>query len=187
MRHIGTLLHTCLVDALRLGHPKVNPMADHRVILPKLPKREPPVLDTGRIVRMFNRARGTRMFAFVVLASASGCRRGELLALEWTDINFDAGLMMVSKSLEQTKQGLRIKSTKSENRAESASPMTAWMSCANTVLSRTGTGPYTGKATRITIWSSANRTAPTTAQTEWAPAWRNCCARRDYMACRCTA
>jgi integrase len=187
VRHIGTLLHTCLVDALRLGHPKVNPMADHRVILPKLPKREPPVLDTGRIVRMFNRARGTRMFAFVVLASASGCRRGELLALEWTDINFDAGLMMVSKSLEQTKQGLRIKSTKSENRAESASPMTAWMSCANTVLSRTGTGPYTGKATRITIWSSANRTAPTTAQTEWAPAWRNCCARRDYMACRCTA
>ena len=48
----------------------------------------------------------------------SGCRRGELLALEWKDINFDAGLMMASKSLEQTKQGLRIKSAKSEEPRE---------------------------------------------------------------------
>jgi integrase len=118
VRHIGTLLHTCLADAVRLGHLSVNPMADHRVILPKLPKRKPPVIDVEKLALMFNRARGTRQFAFVVLASASGCRRGELLALEWADINFDAGLMMVSKSLEQTKAGLRIKSTKSEEPRE---------------------------------------------------------------------
>jgi integrase len=122
VRHIGTLLHTCLADAVRLGHLAVNPMADHRVILPKLAKRKPPVLDTGKIVLMFNRARGTRMFAFVALASASGCRRGELLALEWADINFDAGLMMISKSLEQTKAGLRVKSTKSEEPREIGLP-----------------------------------------------------------------
>jgi integrase len=118
VRHVGTLLHTCLSDGVRLGHLAVNPMADARVILPKLPKRKPPVLDSDKIVLMFNRARGTRMFAFVVLASASGCRRGELLALTWADINLDAGLMMISKSLEQTKQGLRVKSTKSEEPRE---------------------------------------------------------------------
>jgi hypothetical protein len=49
VRHIGTLLHTCLGDAVRLGHLAVNPMADHRVILPKLPKRKPPVLDTEKL------------------------------------------------------------------------------------------------------------------------------------------
>lgn len=122
VRHVGTLLHTCLSDAVRLGHLAVNPMADARVILPKLAKRKPPVLDTAKIALMFNRARGTRMFAFVVLASASGCRRGELLSLEWDDINFDAGLMMVSKSLEQTKAGLRVKSTKSEEPREIGVP-----------------------------------------------------------------
>jgi integrase len=93
-------------------------MADHRVILPKLRKREPPVIDTEKLVLMFNRARGTRQFAFVVLGSASGCRRGELRALTWADVNLETGLMMISKSPEQTKAGLRIKSTKSEKPRE---------------------------------------------------------------------
>jgi hypothetical protein len=72
VRHIGTLLHTCLADAVRLGHLTVNPMADHRVILPKLPKRKPPVIDVEKLALMFERARGTRQYAFVVLDSATG-------------------------------------------------------------------------------------------------------------------
>ena len=74
---------------------------------------------------MFNRARGTRMFAFVVLASASGCRRGELLALEWTDM-FDAGLLMwFLNPWSKPSRACASKSAKSENpRRKSASPMT---------------------------------------------------------------
>jgi integrase len=106
VRHVGTLLHTCLSDGVRLGHLAVNPMADARVVLPKLPKRNPPVLDTGKIVLMYNRARGTRMFAFVVLASASGCRRSELLALTWADINLDAGLMIGKQIPRADQSGL---------------------------------------------------------------------------------
>src|SRR5215472_10583389 len=56
----------------------------------------------------------TRLYPFVVLASATGCHRGELLALQWSDLEFDTGLLTVSKSLEQTRAGLRVKSTKSE-------------------------------------------------------------------------
>jgi integrase len=120
VRHVGTLVHTCLADAVRLGHIAENPMADHRVILPKLPKRKPPVLDTEKLALMFNRARDTRQFAFVVVAAATGCRGGE--PLTWDDINFDTGLMQISKSLEQTRAGLRIKSTKSEEPRETAIP-----------------------------------------------------------------
>jgi len=43
---------------------------------------------------------------------ATGCRRGELLALTWTDVDFDHGVVDVSKSLEQTREGLCIKTTK---------------------------------------------------------------------------
>jgi integrase len=50
----------------------------------------------------------------VVLAAATGCRRGELLALEWSDLNEATSEIYVSKSPEQTKAGLRIKTTKSE-------------------------------------------------------------------------
>jgi len=64
---------------------------------------------------LFVRARDTRLYPFVVLAAATGCRRGELLALQWTDVDLHTGLLTVSKSLEQTKAaGLRVKSTKSE-------------------------------------------------------------------------
>ena len=49
-----------------------------------------------------------------MLAATTGCRRGELLALTWADIDFASRLMRISKSLEQTKEGLRVKPTKNE-------------------------------------------------------------------------
>ena len=82
--------------------------------MPKLSKRRPPVLDKDKLRVLFERARATRLYPLLVLASATGCRRGELLALEWSDLNESNGEVSVSKSLEQTKAGLRIKSTKSE-------------------------------------------------------------------------
>jgi integrase len=115
VRHIGTLLHTSLAEADRLGILKIpHPMANKRVVLPKLPKRRPPVLDKEKLRVLFDRARGTRLYPLVVLASATGCRRGELLALEWSDLDEATSEINISKSLEQTKAGLRIKSTKSE-------------------------------------------------------------------------
>ena len=115
VRHIGTLLYTALAEADRLGILKIpHPMANKRVVLPKLPKRRPPVLDKEKLRVLFDRARGTRLYPLVVLASATGCRRGELLALEWSDLDESTSEINVSKSLEQTKAGLRIKSTKSE-------------------------------------------------------------------------
>jgi integrase len=115
VRHIGTLLYTVLSDADRLGVLKIpHPMANRRVLLPKLPKRKPAVLDQTKLQMLFDRARDTRLFPFIVLAASTGCRRGELLALQWTDLDLGTGLLSISKSLEQTKAGLRVKSTKSE-------------------------------------------------------------------------
>lgn len=115
VRHIGTLLYTVLTDADRLGVLKIpHPMANRRVLLPKLPKRRPTVLDEAKLSMLFDRARNTRLYPFIVLAASTGCRRGELLALQWTDLDMGNGLLSISKSLEQTKAGLRVKSTKSE-------------------------------------------------------------------------
>jgi integrase len=115
VRHIGTLLYTVLSDADRLGVLKIpHPMANKRVLLPKLPRRKPAVLDQTKLQMLFDRARDTRLFPFIVLAASTGCRRGELLALQWTDLDMCTGLLSISKSLEQTKAGLRVKSTKSE-------------------------------------------------------------------------
>jgi len=38
-----------------------------------------------------------------------------MLALAWHDVNLDAGTVKISRSLEQTKAGLRLKETKGQN------------------------------------------------------------------------
>jgi integrase len=86
----------------------------YTVLSPKLTKRRPPVLDEAKLRTLFDRARDTRLYPFVVAAAATGCRRGELLALQWSDLDLQTGSLDISKSLEQTKAGLRVKSTKSE-------------------------------------------------------------------------
>ena len=114
VRNIGSLLYTALSEADRLGYLKVpHPMANKRVKLPKLVRRKPPVLDPAKLGMLFNRARGTRLFPFMVIGADTGCRRGELLAVTWPDLNWETGELMVSKSLEQTRDGLRVKCTKS--------------------------------------------------------------------------
>ena len=41
-------------------------------------------------------------------------RRRELLALQWGDIDFDAGSLKVERSVEETKAGLRVKPPKTK-------------------------------------------------------------------------
>jgi integrase len=91
-------------------------MADRKVKLPKRPMPSPAVMDAGAVAAIFQAAEGTRLYPFVVTAACSGCRRGELLALTWTDMDFEEGVVTVSKSVEQTRAGLRVKCTKSGKR-----------------------------------------------------------------------
>ena len=81
VRHLGTLLYTSLAEADRLGVLKIpHPMRNKWVRLPKLPKRKPAVVEKEKFKALLDRARSTRLYPFIVLASATGCRRGELLA-----------------------------------------------------------------------------------------------------------
>ncbi len=111
VRHIGFLVNNVLENAVRLEVLPVNPMAF--VKLPKPVKQKVTVLDEANVSRWFDGARTSRLYPLIVLAAATGCRRGELLALQWRDIDFTTGVMIVAKSLEETLAGLRVKSTKS--------------------------------------------------------------------------
>jgi integrase len=49
----------------------------------------------------------------------TGCRRGEVLALTWSDVDTVNRNLIISKSLEQTKAGgLRVKEYKNFDRSE---------------------------------------------------------------------
>jgi integrase len=53
------------------------------------------------------------MRTYLEIAAATGCRRGELLALRWSDVQ--SGRLMVERSLSQTKGRLAFKTTKTES------------------------------------------------------------------------
>jgi len=53
--------------------------------------------------------------SIAVLALSTGARRGEILALNWGNVDLDAGTIKIERSLEQTKAGLRFKAPKTKN------------------------------------------------------------------------
>jgi integrase len=93
-----------------------------KVRKPKVPRRRPQVVDSDGFEALLKETSGTSIYPVIVLGMATGMRRGEMLALEWTDLDLDRSSLDVSKSLEETKQGLRIKSTKSDEPRRFAIP-----------------------------------------------------------------
>ena len=112
VRHVASLLHVALNEAFRLDLIPVNPML--KVKLPSTEQKEAKSLTPEQIGALREVCRGDWTFALVELALASGARRGELLALTWPDIHWETRSLFVTKSLEQTAAGLRVKSTKSK-------------------------------------------------------------------------
>ena len=109
-------MHVALDTAIRWKLLKSNPV--NGVQLPRVKKREAASLETNQIAILLDAAREHDVFEFITLAVSTGCRRGELLALTWVDIDFVGRVMRVSKSIEQTREGLRVKSTKTEKPRE---------------------------------------------------------------------
>jgi integrase len=63
---------------------------------------------------LLRKLEGHGLFHIAVLALATGCRRGELLALRWRNLDLDAMTVTIEESLEQTKGQLRFKPPKTK-------------------------------------------------------------------------
>jgi len=79
---------------------------------PRPARNEMRVLTAEQIDRLLEAARETYLHTPIMLAVATGMRRGEVLALRWQDVDLDAGTISVCRSLEQTKAGLSFKEPK---------------------------------------------------------------------------
>jgi integrase len=111
VRHIAFLVQATLEKAVAWDILLKNPMK--AVKKPKVPRRRPKVVDRAGFDRLLQETAGLSVFPVIVLGNATGMRRGELAAVEWPDLDWDSGILEVSKSVEETNAGLRIKGTKS--------------------------------------------------------------------------
>jgi integrase len=88
----------------------------HLQTLPKA-KARPRVQIVGaeQIPQMLTALQGDPFEVPVIVALYCGCRRSEMLALRWCDIDLDCATMTISRALEQTTAGITVKSTKTES------------------------------------------------------------------------
>jgi integrase len=112
VRRTHNVLHRALVQAVRWGWVSLNPAA--AASPPPLPSRDirPPSPEQLRL--LFARA-GEENPAFAVflqLAAATGARRGELVALRWTDVDLASGVVTIARGAVKGKDGLVVKDTK---------------------------------------------------------------------------
>jgi integrase len=110
VRHVHGLVHVAMETAVKWGLLKINPA--HACDLPPVPQREAPAMDQDGTAKFMAACAGHWLRDLFATAFATGARRGELLALAWPDVDLEASILTIRKSLEQTKHGLRIKETK---------------------------------------------------------------------------
>jgi integrase len=110
--HAHKLLHRVLVDAVKNGTLARNVAAVHAP--PDVEDEELEILPPEQIADVLAKLDGHTLFPIVSLALATGMRRGELLGLQWGDIDLDAGTLRVERSIEETAVGLRLKPPKTK-------------------------------------------------------------------------
>lgn len=113
-RHIHRILNSALARAVEQQLLARNPAEAFKKRLPKVERHEMTTLSVGQSAQLLAEIKHTRIYWPVLLALATGMRRGEVFALRWRNVDLDRGFLRVMESLEQTKSGIRFKAPKTD-------------------------------------------------------------------------
>ena len=111
VQYIHTTLHKALKDAVADG---LVPKNVSEGLKPSKSRRlEIHPLNPEQAKALLEAARGDRYEALYVLAVHYGLRQGELLGLKWADIDLEAGVLQVRRTMSETRTGRVEEETKS--------------------------------------------------------------------------
>jgi integrase len=110
--HAHRVLQLVLQRAVRNGTLARNAASVHKP--PKVEQTEIEILSPTQVADVLAKLEGHALFPLASLSLDTGLRRGELLGLQWGDIDLDAATLRVDRSVEETKAGLRVKPPKTK-------------------------------------------------------------------------
>jgi integrase len=111
VRNVAGVVSSAFARAIRWGLITTNPVTNSEP--PRVKKHQGIALTAAQQTSVFKAPSGPWcLAAFLEVAASLGARRGEVLALRWSDL-LD-GRATIARSLTQTKQALEFKGTKSE-------------------------------------------------------------------------
>jgi integrase len=119
VRNVAGVLSSAFARAVKWGLVASNPVSNSEPPVPR--KRRGIALTPAEQKTVVAVASGPWCLAtFLEVCAGSGARRGEVLALRWSDI--EDGRAMITRSLSQTKRSLEFKTTKNVDSARPVSP-----------------------------------------------------------------
>jgi integrase len=99
IRQIYTVLRLGLDGAVRDGLLARNPATS--VQRPGVARKEAAHLDPQQVTELLVAAEGSRYHMALLLIATTGLRRGEALALRWSDVDLDAGVLRVRETVQR--------------------------------------------------------------------------------------
>jgi integrase len=114
VHHVHTVFGACLKAAVRKGLITNNPVA--RAEAPSAGESDHGMaLDEGQLRTLLEGFRPSPLFPIVAVLAFTGARRGEVLALRWSDLDVENKTLRIERAIEQTsKFELAIKGPKTE-------------------------------------------------------------------------
>ena len=110
VRHVHSIINAALVWATKMQLVPRNVAT--AVALPRVRRSEAKAFSVEETTKLLNGAKDSDMGSLVVLAFTTGARRGELLAMRWPDINFEARHVTIKFSLSEVGGVVCLKGTK---------------------------------------------------------------------------
>lgn len=98
-KKVGVTLGVAMTEAVNLRLVAYNPVRNVRK--PKPPAKEMRSLTTDEVAVFLDATQADRLHALFVAAMDSGARQGELLGLQWHDVDFAAGCIHIRRVLRE--------------------------------------------------------------------------------------
>jgi integrase len=99
VHHIHRLLSQILSSAVKAKKLRQSPILDVQTT-PKARKADIQVLDDQELAALFRYLEGRPLYMPVLLTASTGMRRGEVLAVRWSDIDLDRAELRVAQVAE---------------------------------------------------------------------------------------
>lgn len=113
IKHVHNIIHQALSQACKESLIRNNP--DDACVLPKGEKRKITTLPIDDLAIFLQEASKGNHYALFYLDLCTGLRRGELLGLQWTDIDFEKGILIVKRQLNRVNKQLHFSTLKTAN------------------------------------------------------------------------
>jgi integrase len=106
------VLHRAMVQAVRWGWLPVNPVANASPPRRASVEIRPPSPDEVLRIVAAAEAVNPALAVYLLVAAATGARRSEVVALRWSDVDLDAGVVVIGRGVVLGVDGLVEKDTK---------------------------------------------------------------------------